>query len=201
MKVLIATALKKELKLLRRHLDRLGDRDPGTAGDERRTTGWLATGLGTDRTAASLEAAFDASRPDLCVFCGTAGQLDPSLDLGAVFVAEAWRLEAGTRFDVQPALLQQATEAGLTTVPLGLTVHIPVVRAAARRRHFDELGASICDMESAAALMVSAACGVGCLPIKVVSDTSETGMLGFYKEFERNLEKLAQAIAQLTQAL
>ena len=185
-KILIAAALKKEVKLLQRSLP-----------DH---SSWAVTGLGTDRTLASLEKTLNESTPDLLIFTGCAGQLDPQLKMGEVVVPAAWRLESGTRFDVDPTLMGRVTSARLKTIDLGLTVHVPIVRSGARLHQYEETGAAICDMESAAALMVAAACGVPCFSAKVISDTSETGMMGFYREFEGNMAKLADRLAALIEA-
>ncbi|HON01163.1 MAG TPA: hypothetical protein PLM33_13015, partial [Acidobacteriota bacterium] len=59
---------------------------------------------------------------------------------------------------------------------------------------------SICDLESATAMMVAAAHGVPCLAPKLISDTADSGMLAFYRRFDENIEVLADFIERLLEA-
>ena len=74
----------------------------------------------------------------------------------------------------------------------GVTVRIPVIKKQARERLYRSQGASICDMESAAVLELAEAHGVPAVAPKVVSDTAETGILGFRREFEANMARLSE---------
>ena len=74
----------------------------------------------------------------------------------------------------------------------GVTVRIPVIKKQDRERLHRSRGASICDMESAAVLEVARSHGVPAVAPKVVSDTAETGILGFRREFETNVVRLSE---------
>lgn len=181
--LVVACALRQETDALRAKLNR----------DIRLIT----TGLGTDRTARSLESLYEKERPPLLVFTGMAGQLDPALRVGDFVFPEAWALESGTRFEVEPELVEALRAGGWDVTGLGLTVRRPVVKEKQRLRLFRETGARICDMEGAAALMVSRSFGVRCLAAKVVSDTADSGMLSFFRNFDRNIASLAQHLGPL----
>ncbi len=184
-KVLIACALKKEARALREHLSA-----------ERSL---FATGLGTDRTLRSLERQFDRSRPDLVVFTGMAGQLDPSLELGDLVIPERWRFESGDEFPVVDPLIRGLRERGWPVQGSGVTVRVPIVRQSHRLEVFQQTGARVCDMESAAVLMICKSFGIQCISAKIISDTADSGMLAFYRNFQRNVEILGEKIEQLVE--
>lgn len=173
----VACAMKKESKILQ---DRLG------AGFTH-----LVTGLGVKRTRATLEAYFRTQRPSILVFTGTAGQLDPGLKMGDVVFPERWCLQTGGCFEANPALVAFLRTRRVRISGAGVTVRIPVIKKQDRERLFRSRGASICDMESAAVLEVARTHGVPAVALKVVSDTAETGILGFRREFEDNLIRLS----------
>ena len=174
----VACAMKKESKILR---DRLG------AGVTH-----LVTGLGMNRTRATLVDYFRKQRPSILVFTGTAGQLDPGLKMGEVVFPERWRLQTGGCFEADPALVAFLRERQVQISGAGVTVRIPVIKKQDRERLFRSQGAAICDMESAAVLEVARTHGVPAIAPKVVSDTAETGILGFRREFEANLIRLGE---------
>lgn len=181
--ILIACALKKEAKVLREALGL-----PAQI---------LVTGLGTDRTLNTLERTFEQGVPKVLLFTGMGGQLDPELALGDFVFPRTWRFESGTGFDVPQSLADSLTALGYPIEGVGITVRRPVVRAAARLRLFTEEGARICDMESAAAMMISSSYKIPCLAPKVISDTKDSGMLAFYSSFNKNIERLAESLAPL----
>jgi len=185
--VLVACALKKEARGLRDCLE------PGIR--------MVVTGLGVDRTLHTLEEVFDRKRPSLLVFTGMAGQLDPGIQLGEFVFPTAWALEGGSRFESDAEVLGFLRSAGWTSEGLGLTVRSPVVKAASRLRIFEQVGARICDMESAAALMICRAYEVPCLAPKIVSDTADSGMLAFYRHFSGNIARLGSEIDRLIDCL
>lgn len=76
-----------------------------------------------------------------------------------------------------------------------------MVRGVQRRRLHRETGAVICDMESAAAMMIADTYGIPCLAPKIVSDTAESGMLAFYRHFGRNIEALGKRLQELINCL
>lgn len=157
----------------------------------------VVTGLGTDRTMRSLEQLLESRKPGLVLFTGMAGQLDPSLQVGDFVFPSCWALESGLRFDVNPEWLDHLQARGWNPSGLGLTVRRPVVKEKSRLKLFRETGARICDMESAAAMMVCRSFGVPCLAAKVVSDTAASGMLSFFRNFDRNVVSLAENLKRL----
>ncbi len=182
-RILVGCALRKEARALRPHL--------GAAAD------LLVTGLGTDRTLRSLETALEQRRPRLLLFTGMAGQLDPTVRLGQFLCPASWRFESGTEFPVEAILTEQLRQCGWRIEGGGVTVRTPVVKERDRMRLFRETGARICDMESAAALMICRSYNVPCLAPKVVSDTAASGMLAFYRHFDRNVRILADQLTRL----
>ena len=90
--LLIACALKKELKALRERL--------------RLKCHFIVTGVGFQKTVASLENYFQRERrPSFFVFTGTAGQLDPSLEIGEIVFPEEWCIQGGPCFSADEKLL------------------------------------------------------------------------------------------------
>ncbi len=161
----------------------------------------VVTGLGTDRTLRTLERTFDKQEPSLLLFTGMAGQLSPEIELGEFVFPAIWRFESGTEFRVAESLIDPLSERGWKIEGAGVTVRKPVVRGVQRRRLHRETGAVICDMESAAAMMIADAYGIPCLAPKVVSDTAESGVLAFYRYFGRNIETLGTRLQELISCL
>ena len=184
---MIACALKKETRGLR---DRMGGQ-----------TQLLSTGLGADRTLRTLEEVFERQKPDVLIFTGMAGQLDPALKLGDFVFPRAWRFENGREYFIPEAVAGALGERGWAVGGVGVTVRIPVVKASQRLRLFESTGARICDMESAAAMMISESYQVPCLAPKIVSDTAGSGMLAFIRQFNRNIEELSVKIEPLVEQL
>ncbi|GAB4241108.1 MAG: hypothetical protein Kow00109_16380 [Acidobacteriota bacterium] len=185
--IVVACALQKEARGLQRHW----------RGD------WplAVTGLGADRTARNLDRRLAEAKPRLLVFTGMAGQLDPSLELGEFCFPRTWMLESGLSYSAPPVLVRRLEQQGWPVEGAGLTVRVPVVKGKDRVALFRRTGARLCDMESAAAMMVAAAHGVPCLAPKVISDTAESGMLAFYRRFEQNIEVLADHLDRLLRDL
>jgi len=182
-KPVIACALKKEAGVLR---EKLGFQYHIEV-----------TGLGPDRTLRNLEEYFEHDHPAALIFTGVAGQLNPDLKLGQIVYPAAWCLESGTRFEVASGLRGRLLERGIKVEGTGITVRKPVVREKARIGLFQETGASICDMESAAAMMIAESYGIPCIVPKVISDTGKSGMLDFYRHFDENMRKMAEEISRL----
>ena len=181
--LLVACALKKEERGLRK---KLAERSQ-----------ILVTGLGVDRTLRTLEKTFEEQKPACLVFTGMAGQLDPSVELGEVILPQEWQLESGTNFPVELGLAKQLRNSGWEVAGRGVTVSTPVVSRKKRVRLYEETGARVCDMESAAAMMIAASFKVPCVAPKVVSDTADSGLLAFYRHFDRNIELLAEYLDRL----
>ena len=182
--LLIACALKKESSALR---GRLG-----------LDCQFLVTGLGAGRTRQSLQRHFESHLPSLFIFTGTAGQLDPALEMGAVILPEEWCLEDGSCFPMDAGIVSALRESGNVKISgRGLTVSAPVVRAKSRRALFQRYGAHICDMESAIALELAHRHSVPCLAPKIISDTAGSGLFAFWKSFDRNMDVLARYVEDL----
>ncbi len=182
--LLIACALKKESSALR---ERLG-----------LDCQFLVTGLGVGRTRQSLEKQFESHIPSLFIFTGTAGQLDPALEVGEVMLPEEWCLEDGSCFPMDAGIISVLRESGnLRVSGRGLTVSTPVVRAKSRRALYQRHGAHICDMESAVAVDLARHYSVPCLAPKIVSDTAGSGLSAFWKNFDRNMDVLARYVEKL----
>ena len=182
-KTLIACALKKEVRALHAHLK-----------PDRKL---IATGLGTDRTLKSLELHLERFRPALVIFTGMAGQLDPTLGLGEFVVPDRWRFESGDEFPVSASLVEGLRGLGWKIEGSGVTVRVPIVRQVHRLKVFRETGSRICDMESAAVLMICRSFGIHCIAAKIISDTANSGMLAFYRHFQHNTRLLAQRVEAL----
>ncbi len=181
---LVACALRSEASALRRA------EVPGKI---------VSTGLGAARTAALLKRLLGSGKPAFLIFCGTAGQLDPAIDAGQVVLPKAWGFQDGRRFAVDSGLVP--TTEDLLVCDFGLTVSSPVVRKSARSCLYRDTGASICDMESAAALEVAAEWGVPAIAPKVVSDTAESRLLDYWRDFDQNMGRLAEVLAVLLKQL
>ncbi len=187
-RLLIACALKQESTALQGRL--------------RVDCRFLVTGLGAHRTQRSLETRFQSESPSLLIFTGTAGQLDPSLGLGQVVFPQEWCLKDGSCFPADAELTALLREGdGLEIEGCGLTVSTAVLRAKSRLALYRKFGARICDMESAFALQVASRYSVPCLAPKIVSDTAQSGISAFWREFDSNMDQLAKYLAKLVAAL
>ncbi len=163
---------------------------------------FLVTGLGAHRTRKSLEVTLQSELPSLLIFTGTAGQLDPILRIGQVVFPQEWCLEDGSCFPADAELTSILRDGdGWEIEGRGLTVATAVVRARSRRALYGKSGARICDMESAIALQVASRHGVPCLAPKIVSDTAQSGISAFWREFDSNMDQLAKYLDRLIASL
>ena len=187
-KILIACALKQESTALQERLQV----------DCR----FLVTGLGAHRSRKNLEETLQSEPPPLLIFTGTAGQLDPSLEIGQVIFPQEWCLEDGSCFSADVQLTSQLRDRdGWEIEGCGLTVSTAVLRAKSRLALYRKFGARICDLESALALQVATKCGVPCLAPKIVSDTAQSGISAFWREFDSNMDQLAKYLDKLIVSL
>ena len=162
---------------------------------------FLVTGLGAHRTRKSLENTFQSEPPSLLIFTGSAGQLAPSLGLGQVVFPQKWCLKDGSCFPADAELTSTLREDGWEIEGSGLTVSSAVLRAKSRLALYRKFGARICDMESAIALQVASRYGVPCLAPKIVSDTAQSGISAFWREFNSNMDQLAKYLDKLVASL
>lgn len=186
-KLLIGCALAKEVEIL-------GDHMPLDCN-------YLVTGMGVRRTEAALMERFGSAKPALLIFTGTAGQLDPELEMGSVVLPEAWCFQDGPCFSAHAPLVSVLRQRGWEISGRGLTVPLPVVRKQARIELYQRFGACVCDMEAAVALKVASSFGVPCLAPKVISDTAGAALVSFWTHFNANMVKLADYLKNLLRAL
>ena len=176
--LLIACALKKELKALRKRLQL--------------KCHFIVTGVGFQKTVASLENYFQRERrPAFFVFTGTAGQLDPSLEIGEIVLPEEWCIQDGPCFSVDEKLVAELRQDGWKIEGRGLTVARPVLKAKSRMLLHQQSKALVCDMESAGALQVARKYDIPSVAPKVISDTANSGVRAFRDEFDNNIDRLA----------
>lgn len=181
--LLIGCALSKEIEILRENLALECE--------------YLGTGMGARRTEAALNERLLSRKPALLIFTGTAGQLDPALEMGSVVFPEAWCFQEGAHFSAHLPLVDALRRRGWPISGHGLTVPYPVVSKQTRLELYRKLGARACDMEAAAALKVSSSFGVPCLAPKVISDTSGAALVSFWTHFHANMLKLAEYLRRL----
>lgn len=187
-KLVIACALKRESTALQERLQ----------ADYR----FLVSGFGAHRTRKSLEEACQSEPPSLLIFTGTAGQLDPSLGMGQVIFPQEWCLEDGPCFSADARLTSLLRDRdGWEIEGCGLTVSSAVLRAKSRLALYRKSGARICDMESAVALEVASRHGVPCLAPKIISDTAQSGIRAFWREFDSNMDQLANYLEKLIESV
>ena len=181
--LLVACALRKEASTLGRLL-------PGLS--------IFPTGFGARRTKKALETLL-SQRPftRLLLFTGAAGALDPTVRMGEVICPESWRTADGARLQLSAHLLSELRLGGWEATGAALTVSRPALRAATRRRIFQETGARICDMEAAEALRTAERHGVPALAVKVVTDTEDSSVFAFWSSFDQNMKLLAERLACL----
>ncbi|MBI4446357.1 MAG: hypothetical protein HY645_10655 [Acidobacteria bacterium] len=181
--VVIGCALDREISILRKHL--------------RVDCKFLVTGMGATRTQKRLFEYFRLARPALLVFTGTAGQLDPALQMGSVIFPEAWCLQDGSHVSCDLQLVDRLKQRGWKISGLGLTVNSPVVRRQARMDLHQRYSALVCDMEAAFALRMAAEEGIPCLALKVISDTQQAALVAYWTHFEANMARLSEYLNRL----
>ena len=184
--ILVACPMEREASVLR---GQLGDREV------------LSTGVGLRRTLPALLKRFRYSKPDLLIFTGSVSQLDLRLSMRDVVLPEAWVLEDGPTFESDADLLSRLRSAGLQTVPKGLTISKPVMKAEQRSQVFVSTGASVYDSVTAAVLRVAVTEGVACLTPKIVASTAKSGLMSFWGQVDRNLEPLSKYLERIFKIL
>ncbi len=185
--ILIACALKKELEALRTSLP-----EP---------LQFLRTGLGCRRTCRRLERKIREAPPGAIIFAGTAGQLSPDLTSGQVVFPEQWCFPDGRCYGQTASISSFLAARGWSPRGLGLTVRRPVLTGNRRRLLHQETAALVCDMEGAGVLALGQKLGVPTVAIKVVSDTAESGITGYWRELSTNLQALADYLGGVIRAL
>jgi adenosylhomocysteine nucleosidase len=124
-------------------------------------------------------------RPDLLIFAGICGALDPSLRAGDLILARAVMRSGSQALRPDPRCLEAARVALRSGLPTGgsgptfissglLTVTDPVVRSEARRDLWNEYGAAGVDMETYGLASAAQDRGLPWLAIRAVSDKART---------------------------
>jgi nucleoside phosphorylase len=217
--LLVSAALEEELKV-GIELCAANKKIPGLGisvwqGDcNNRTIRFLKTGVGPERSAASLETALAAMRPSRILVVGYAGALDPSLKLGDLVAVEnalafsldqsprAWervRLDGSFMLTDADELVQAGRSLSLAIFAgdamtsrhvLGDPAHKQILYARFR--------ALIADMETAALARVAAQRGVPLSCIRVVSDeASDTFLSPFSFDPASSLPDRAKKLASM----
>ena len=185
--ILVACALEKELEVLRSGLpERLQ---------------FLRTGLGCMRSCRQLEKKIRNAPPGAIIFAGTAGQLSPSVTSGQVIFPERWCFSDGRCYQQSTRISSSLAASGFPPRGVGLTVRRPVVTGEKRRCLHHKTGALVCDMESAGILSLAQKLAVPTVAIKVVSDTAESGIVGYWEEFSENLSLLTDYLGEVIRVL
>lgn len=159
---------------------------------------YLVTGIGMKRTRKVLRRKLARHRPDVLIFTGIGGQLQPEIAMGDIVFPDFWCNEQGQcrPNGKKPQWLQQYRRQGLLISGRGLTVNWPVFRRRQRIELFRRHQARICDMEAAAVLEVAADMNLPkCWAFKVVADTAASGWLRSLPHFRSNMRKLADFLA------
>ena len=185
--ILIACALKAELGVLRACLSE--------------DLQFLWTGLGWNRSQRRLDQWVRDRRPAAILFGGTAGQLDPRVEAGTVIFPDRWCCGDGRCWEQSSQLTRFLATRGFPTRGVGLTVSRPVVRARTRLRLHARTGALICDMESAGILAAAGELQIPTLALKVVSDTADTGIAGYWRDFHTNMQRLGEYLEQMVRLI
>ena len=185
--ILIACALGRELDVLRGCLPA--------------NLQFLRTGLGWNRSRRRLEQKARQGRPAAIIFAGTAGQLGPDVELGAVIFPERWCFGDGRCYEQSSEMVPFLAARGFSAQGVGITLRSPVLQAGRRLRLHEESGALICDMESAGVLAAGQQLHIPTLALKVVSDTADSGIAGYWREFDANMECLDEYLSRMIRAL
>ena len=186
-KILIACALEEELNVLRSCLPE--------------NLQFLRTGLGWNRSRRRLEQRVRHRRPSAIIFGGTAGQLAPGVELGTVIFPERWCFGDGRCYEQSSQLIPFLAARGFPAQGVGLTVSRPVLREDRRLRLYEGSRALICDMESAGILAAARQLRTSALALKVVSDTADSGIAGYWREFNSNMEGLGEYLGRMIRVI
>ncbi len=185
--ILIACALREELNVLRGCLPE--------------NLQFLRTGLGWKCSRRRLQQRIRQSRPSAIIFGGTAGQLDPRIELGTVIFPERWCFGDGRCYEQSSELIPFLAARGFPAQGVGLTVSRPVLRKDRRLRLHEQSSALLCDMESAGILALAQELRVSTLALKVVSDTADSGIAGYWREFNSNMERLGKYLHKMIRVI
>jgi adenosylhomocysteine nucleosidase len=139
---------------------------------------FLKNGIGPRRSSRALEHALTFLNPSSILVTGYAGALDPSLKAGDLIIARRAAMigKAGDSHDsweLEPAedLARIATCAGLPAfVGEILTSALPVVRAVAKSRLFQDSRATAVDMETAALARIAAQARIPLACVRAITD-------------------------------
>lgn len=196
--LLIAAALHEELNIaLSQHRDRrkvrIGDVEFWLAASGGGETGFLKTGIGPERSAASLNRVLEALDVSQILVIGYAGALDPRFKLGTLVAVE--RALAGSIDRENPAVENLRIDGAYALdrpdffKKAAESAHLPLVFADTlttshvwgdpehKKILMEKFSARIVDMETAALARVAASFNLPIRCIRVVSDLAEDSFL------------------------
>jgi adenosylhomocysteine nucleosidase len=141
----------------------------------------LANGAGWDRAHDAVAVAVEAAGTVGAIYSvGYCGALDPSLQIGDIFLAT----EVRGSDDVWPAQLPQGPEGWCKTArtgPLASIFHI--AQTALEKRQLRQTGAFVVEMEAAAVARASDTLNVPFYCVRVVSDLAEEDFANNFNKF------------------
>lgn len=166
-----------------------------------RTVDVVVTGYGFENAAPVAKAAFEALRPDVALFIGTAGALDESLALNDIVVASTSRLADGSEKARLDPEISNWLAAGYAA--RGERVHRGTLVTSRRFAGFREKqafarampGALAVDMEAYAVVLAANARGVPIGAAKAITDRMEPTE-GTFEEWRRNAPEASRRAAR-----
>ena len=162
---------------------------------------FLRTGLGWRGSYQRLQKKIQNNPPRIVIFAGTAGQLNPTLTSGQVVFPEKWCFLDGRCYRQSSIVSEHLISSGFAPQGAGLTVKSPVFTKEKRSFLYQKTGALICDMESAGVLFQAQKLQIPAVAIKVVSDTADSGISGYWNDFNENLRLLGNYLGEVIKIL
>jgi adenosylhomocysteine nucleosidase len=132
-----------------------------------------ANGVGWQRAAAAVDAAWTRSRPEAVISTGFCGGLDPQLQVGDVVVGTRVR-DAGREYAAQPVSCAKSHVAGVVCS----VDH--VVQTAEEKRALHAKGNTAVEMEAAGVASRAEALGAGFFCIRAVTDVAGEDLANDY---------------------
>jgi adenosylhomocysteine nucleosidase len=132
-----------------------------------------ANGVGCERAAAAVDAAWVRSRPEAVISTGFCGALDPNLEVGDIVVGTGVR-DAGREYAALPICCAKSHAAGVVCS----VDH--VVQTAAEKRDLHAKGNTAVEMEAAGVAARAAVLGAGFFCIRAVTDAAGEDLANDY---------------------